>query len=324
MTQRATQARLVADLGGTNVRFAVQREPDAPLTDFAAYACVDHAGLLQAIRFYLDTARVSKVRQAAIGVAAPIKGDRVSLINNRAWDFSIAELKASLQVDKLDVLNDFAALAHCVPALKADDVQPVAASPSQAAIPNATRIVVGPGTGLGLAAMATDRHGRHQVIGGEGGHGTLPAADAQEAELLRVLRAEYGHVSAERVISGPGMANLYRAHCVLKAIQPEPLDAEMIVKRALAGGDLACKEVVEQFVRFLGSFAGSQALAFGALGGVYLSGGVLSHLRALFDEQLFRRQFEAKGRYEAYLKAIPVYRITLPHAALTGALMALA
>lgn len=323
MTQPGRHPRLVADLGGTNLRLAVQREENAPLSHVATFACGQHRGLLDAIRSYLNAERLPAPKEAAIGVAAPIRGDDVRLINNPTWNFSINGLRTELGLSRLEVLNDFAALAHGVPALKESDLQAVGATTGQAAEARATRIVVGPGTGLGLAAISMDPQGRPHIISGEGGHSTLPAADEREAELLRRLRSEFGHVSAERVVSGGGLVNLYRAHCAVSALTPQPLDAAGIVERARAGDDAICSEVVKCFVGFLGSFAGNQALAFGALGGVYLGGGVLSHLGPLFDARWFRERFEAKGRYEAYLRAIPTWLIVAETPALSGALAAL-
>lgn len=323
MTHAARHPRLVADLGGTNVRFAVQRVENAPLSHVVAYECAQHRGLSEAIRFYLQAEGLPAPKEAAIGVAAPIHGDDVRLINNPAWNFSIDALRAELGLARLEVLNDFAALAHGVAVWKAGDLLPVGTSTGQAAVEGATRIVIGPGTGLGLAAVISDRDGRFHIISGEGGHSTLAASDEHEAELLRRLRSEFGHVSAERVVSGLGLVNLYRAHCAIRALTPQPLDAAGIVEGARAGGDVICSEVVRCFVGFLGSFAGNQALAFGALGGVYLGGGVLSHLGPLFDARWFRERFEAKGRYEAYLRAIPTWLIVAETPALSGALAAL-
>jgi glucokinase len=178
--------------------------------------------------------------------------------------------------------------------------------------------VVGPGTGLGVASIVCTAAGWHAVPG-EGGHATLAAADDFEAQLLQVARRTHAHVSAERFLSGIGMPVLHAAVAEVLGAPHETLNAEQISTRAMAGADAVCVRTVDTFCAMLGGFAGNVALTVGARGGVYIAGGVAPKLGQLFMQSRFRERFEAKGRFEGYLKAIPTALITDTHAGLTGA-----
>lgn len=198
---------LIADIGGTNARFALadpaSREPQYPLV----LACADFAGPAEAALAYL--ARVTPVEtphRGAFAVASPVVGDRVEMTNH-VWRFSISEIRRQLNFDNLYAVNDFAAVALSVPLL--GDADRVAVG-GGTAVPDAPIAVLGPGTGLGVSALVPTGAGWHPIAT-EGGHITMPPANDREARVLDWLRAHHGHVSAERVLSGPGMINLYLA-----------------------------------------------------------------------------------------------------------------
>lgn len=308
--------RLLADVGGTHARFAWQASPGAALADIETLPTSAHASLTDAVRRYLGRHGGTAPRRAAFGVATPVTGDTVAL-TNRDWSFSVDALRRALGVERLLVLNDFEALALALPALQPADLLPVGGGAPVAGAPMA---VVGPGTGLGVGALLPAAPGRPAVaVAGEGGHVTLPAADDADAALIAALRARFGHVSAERVLSGAGLVLL---HETLGGAAG--LDAAEITRRALAGDDARCVETVERFLAWLGTVAGDVALTLGARGGVFIGGGIVPRWGDWIVRSRFRERFEAKGRFRGYLSAIPcgLIRSAVP-AALIGAARAL-
>jgi glucokinase len=222
------------------------------------------------------------------------------------------------------VLNDFEALAHAVPALGAGELCPVGGA---AGAPGAAMAVIGPGTGLGVSGLVSDGNGDWRIIVGEGGHVTLPAATAREASILALLRERFGHVSAERALSGPGLVNLYEAICALDGESSAALDPSAVMARAFGDAgverDPQCAEAVDTFCALLGNVAGNLALTLGARGGVFIGGGIVPRLGARFAAGPFRARFEDKGRFREYLQAIPAWVITAESPALLGAARAL-
>ena len=214
------------------------------------------------------------------------------------------------------MLNDVAALAAGLPCLRDDDLRRIGGG---AAVPGAPRVVLGPGSGLGVAALITTDDGREIVVEGEGGHATLAPGDAREDALLARLRDAFGHVSGERALSGPGLVNLYRALCEIDGRRPDEITPADVTARAQAGTDPACVEAMQCFCGLLGSVASNLALAFGARGGVYIGGGIVPRLGSAFDAALFRARFEAKGRFGTYLQRIPTFVIASATTALDGA-----
>jgi glucokinase len=312
--------RLLADIGGTNARWAYQAAPGAPLQHVASYECSEFASIGAAARHFLAVHGCPPPRALALGVAAAVSGEQIAFVNN-PWSFSRAALAAELGVERLLLLNDFAALAMALPVLGDADRQPLGGGQAVAGAPIA---VMGPGTGLGVAALAWQDSGHPQVLSGEGGHATLAAGTDLEDEVLRLLRRRFGHVSAERVLSGPGLVNLHLALAQLagRAVAGEPEPAQ-IVAGARNGEDAACIATVRLFLDFLAGFAGNLVLSFGALGGLYLGGGILPRLGPLLDVQRFRQRMEDKGRLRGYLQPVPAWLLTAPYPALLGAANAL-
>jgi glucokinase len=300
---------LLADIGGTNSRCAVGTR-QGRIEDLAIFQNASHAGVADLLSGFL--ARLPQSRRphsAMLAIAAPILNDQVSMINI-GWHFSRQELQHRLGLSVLHVLNDFAALAWALPALAPEDAVQVGGGK---AVPAGAKVVLGPGTGLGVASLVS-LDGRWHAIPGEGGHVTLPAQDEQEESLIRRARERFGHCSAERLLSGPGLSFLH------EALHGGPgLIPEAIGERVLAG-DRQAVITAEVFFRFLGTVAGDFALTLGAFGGVYIGGGIVRRYCDALRASGFRRRFEAKGRYQGYLRAIPTYVITAEHPALTGLL----
>ena len=311
--------RLLGDIGGTNARWAWQTAAGGPLEHVASFACAEFASVHAVIEHFLADQRLPRPARVAFGIATPITGDWVRM-TNLPWAFSVAALQAALGVERCLVLNDFAALAGALPALTAADVRRVGGGE---AVAGATLAVLGPGPGRGVAGLVPGDDGRHIGIAGEGGHVTLAAASAREALVLAQLQQRFGHASAERAVSGPGLVNLYTAICALDARPGLDLQPADVATRGLAEGDAACAEALQLFGGFLGSVAGNLALTLGARGGIYIGGGIVPRLGAAFDALPFRERFEDKGRFRGYLERIPTSVITAAAPGLHGAANAL-
>ncbi|MEW6099383.1 MAG: glucokinase [Pseudomonadota bacterium] len=319
MDRAAAYPRLVADVGGTHARFAWLAEPQAGLSCMTTYRVAEHAGLREAIEHYLQSQGLPRPASAAVGIANPVTADRVHMTNHD-WSFSISELQRLLGLERLVVLNDFTALALALPLLGADERRQVGGGTAVAAAPIA---LLGPGTGLGVSGLVPVPGGGWVPLTGEGGHVTLSAADEREDAVLALLRRRFGHVSAERALSGPGLANLYQAVCELAGKQASPLDAPAITQAALRHADPHCVAALELFCAFLGTVAGNLALTLGARAGVYIGGGIVPRLGEWFDGSSFRERFEAKGRFREYLEGIPTWVILAESPGLRGAAQAL-
>lgn len=311
--------RLLGDIGGTNARWAWQESADTAVQDISVQPCEASASLQDSAMGYLRSHGHKRPRWAGIGIATAITGDVVSMTNN-AWSFSIAEFQRVLAVDRCLVINDFTALAMSLPALTPSDLRSVGGGVAVAGAPVA---LLGPGTGLGVSGLLPNPAGRYTAVSGEGGHTTLAASNDQEAALLAVLRQQFHHVSAERVLSGAGLVNLYRAVCAMQGIPARDVQPSDVTQAAVDGSDPQCVATVRFFTQFLGSVAGNLALTLGALGGVFVGGGIVPRLGAAFDETLFRQAFESKGRYQGLLASLPVWLITASTPALVGASQAL-
>jgi glucokinase len=307
--------RLLGDIGGTNARWAWQAAAGAPVQDVTVRACAESASLEESATQYLDRRGGARPVWASIGIATAVTGDRVSMTNH-PWSFSVAELQRALGLERCLVINDFTALAMSLAALGTGDLRELGAGQAVSGAPVA---LLGPGTGLGVSGLQPAVGGRWSPLSGEGGHVTLAAADDREADILALLRRRFDHVSAERVLSGPGLVNLHDALCALDGVAPVGRVPSDVVRFAVDGSDERCVQAARLFASFLGNVAGNLALTLGARGGVYIGGGVVPRLGAAFDEGAFRRRFEEKGRFVAYLRPIPTWVITAATPALLGA-----
>ena len=308
-------AGLVGDVGGTTVRFGLVGSTGA-VERSAAGKCRDHPGLAEAVEAYLAGAgQGARPRRAALAVASPITDDRVTLTNH-PWSFSIRALRERFGFESLAVVNDFTAVARGIPHLGAGDLLQIGGGRPVAGTAIA---VLGPGTGLGVSGLVPTGDGGWGVLEGEGGHATLAAANAREARALAEIAREFGHASAERVLSGPGLVNLYAALCRLDGEVPASLPApHEIVEQGFERRSERCREALRLAAEMLGVFAANLALTLGARGGVYIGGGIVPRHAAAFAGSGFRRRFEAKGRFSDYLAAIPTYVVRHEHPAFLG------
>jgi glucokinase len=310
--------RLVGDVGGTNARFARIAAPGGPLEGLATYPTSAHPRLQDVLAHYIGSHGGPRPRWCAIGIANPVSGDQVRMTNH-PWSFSISDMQRELGFERLLVINDFTALALSLPGLGEGDLRQVGRGRAEV---GAAIGLLGAGTGLGVSGLfRAARGGALVAIQGEGGHATLAAADDEEAQVVAFLRRRFGHASAERALSGPGLSNLHDAVREMAGASPAPLPAEEITARA---GDPHCDRSVDLFFRLLGSVAGNLALTLGARGGVYVAGGVVPRLGDRIDRSRFRERFESKGRFTSYLAAIPTFLVTADVSpALMGAARAL-
>jgi len=325
--------RLVADIGGSNARFGWIGAPGQAPDERRTLPVSEHPGPAEAAQAYLAElqgrlgAAWRAPKRAAFAVATAVAGDRVAFTNSD-WDFSREAVRQVLGLDELLIVNDFEALALALPRLAPEQWRPIGptAPPDRGTAPPGTVLaVVGPGTGLGVGAVLRTRCG-WQALPGEGGHATLAAGNAQEAALIERVRRRHPHVSAERLLSGTGLPLLYAALAELKgedAAAPAGASAEAIVQAAQDGSDALAGETLDLFSALLGGFAGNVALTLGARAGLYIGGGVVPRFAERFAASAFRRRFEAKGRFEPYLAAVPTRLITDTQVALDGAALAL-
>jgi glucokinase len=304
---------LIADIGGTNARFALVAPGGHDALEPQVFSCADFSCPTEAARAYLSrVAPAERPTRAAFAVASAVLGDEVQMTNH-AWRFSVNAVRNDLGLDRLDVVNDFTAVALSVPLLSRSDMIPVGGGTAD---PSAPIAVLGPGTGLGVAGLVPTPNG-YLAIPTEGGHVTIAAADEHEARVIAWLRSRFGHVSAERVLSGPGLVNLHCALRGLSGLGEEIITPAELSRRALSGEPLA-REALEMFFAMLGTVAGNLALSLGARGGVVIAGGIVPQLLPAFLASNFRRRFEEKGRFDSYLSAIPVQVAIHPYPAFVG------
>jgi len=310
--QHADGPRLLADIGGTNARFALETGP-GEIGQVRVYRGADYPGVAEVIAQYLKDTKIARVNHAAIAIANPVDGDQVRMTNHD-WTFSIEATRRALGFDTLLVVNDFTALAMALPGLTDAQRQQVGGGQRR---PRSVIGLLGPGTGLGVSGLIPADN-RWIALGSEGGHASFSPQDEREDLVLQFARKKWPHVSFERVCAGPGIEVIYRALAARdKKRVAANLDTAEIVSRAHEGDALAA-ETIECFCGILGSFAGNVAVTLGALGGIYIGGGVVPRLGELFTRSSFRARFEAKGRFESYLANVPTYVITAEYPAFLG------
>jgi glucokinase len=304
--------RLVADIGATHARFALQFAPRV-FRHVAVLKCAEFDGIVPLLRFYLSDHDGIKLHHAALAVAYPVSGDQVRM-TNRAWEFSTDAVRRELGLTTLLVVNDFTALAMGIPSLAPSDLMQVGGGMPA---PKAVVGVLGPGTGLGVSGVIPTEDG-FVTLGSEGGHVNFAPADEREFAILQYAWREWRHVSNERIISGPGMELIHQALAQRNRVQAPARSAADIVSGALEQEDPLCLEVLECFCGMLGGAAANLAVTLGAFGGIFIGGGIVPRMGEWFARSPFRARFEAKGRFSTYLPDIPTYVITTTNPAFHG------
>jgi glucokinase len=308
------QFGLVADIGGTNARFALASLRSGELTEIRRWRVADHATMAAAAAAYLRAVGPDwRVSIGAIAVAGPTNRDEIQC-TNCTWRFSISELRDQLGFDELHVINDFAANGWALPTLGKSELHSIGLPVADAGH-EGTYAILGPGTGLGVGAVHLAADGRRTALETEGGHiDFAPLNDIEDALMAR-LRARYGRVSYERLICGRGLVNIYDAL--------SDCGTDIAPEHVTASADPIAARAVEIFCEILGSFAGDVALMYGAWNGVYLAGGLLKPMLAQLRGGAFRRRFEDKGRFRELLSTVPTMLVDHASLGLVGASAAL-
>ncbi|MGO4305647.1 glucokinase [Cupriavidus sp. RAF12] len=312
--------RLLADVGGTNVRLALETAP-MQIGDVNALKVADFPSLEAAMRHHLQGIGGPLPRHASIGLANPVTGDHVKLTNHN-WAFSIEAMRQALQLDTLVAINDFTSLALALPHLPAEGLAQVRAG---TAVATAPRALIGPGTGLGVSGLILAPGGAAVALAGEGGHIEVMPVTDDEWIAWHAAHKSLGRVSAERLLSGMGLSHIHAALAAeTGTLLPKPLTPAQVTEGAIQTGDPLCRRAFAAFCGLLGSVAADVALVLGARGGVYIGGGIVPRFVDAVRASPFGERFAAKGRMGNYLADIPVFVITADYPALPGLARALA
>ena len=310
---------LVADIGGTNVRFALT-DVDAARPSFdneKKYSTKSHSDIAGAAKAYLDDLKFTgEIAGLVFGVAGPVQHGTIHL-TNAGWTISEDDLRGKLKIPFARVLNDFETLAEAVPEFEAQDLKQIGPLPFMNRR-TGTMAIVGPGTGLGVGGLIRSNDATLPLVT-EGGHANFAPVDDLEIQMLQILLKKFGRVSNERVLSGPGLQNIYAAMAQIEGRPQSDIAPEDITKTAREKLDSFEAKVFGRFCAMLGSVAGNYALGMGARGGVLIAGGILPDAVEFFLASDFRKRFEDKGRFADYMKAIPTALIVDDHAGLRGA-----
>lgn len=307
---------LVADIGGTNARFALVVDKNAGEFVFENIQILStqaHDTFESSLQTYLNTASAAPTA-ACIGIAGPVNGDHIKM-TNLSWEFTGLELCKRFGFSRTLLMNDFAAVAAACANISPDYL--VTVKPGQG-VKNGHKVVFGPGTGLGVAGLVNN-NGQWLPVPCEGGHVNIAPSTPYETDIIKLAMADLGHVSAESLVSGPGLVNLYKAVCAVEGNQFQAYKPSDITYKALNAEDPMCIKSLDLFVSFAGSFAGNLALTYGAKGGVYIAGGIIPRILPYLQAGAFIDRFCAKGPMSHYVKTIPVELMTHPETAFVGA-----
>ncbi|RKR04324.1 glucokinase [Kushneria sinocarnis] len=312
-----TRPALVGDIGGTNARFALVTPGEFDLHDIETLPCADFSNLDEAVRAYLDKVGSKAPREACLAFACPVHEDEVKMTNN-PWHFRKSAMKKTLGLDNFKAINDFTAMALGLPHISEEDLVKIGEGGSEA---GRARLVIGPGTGLGVAGLAPSQ--RFWIpLSAEGGHASFAPTDDTEMRLLEWFQQRYGRVSIERMLCGQGILDTYHALCEFDGVRAG-LDSPSAVSEAAGQGDDYARSAIMRFCKMLGDVTGDVTLTLGARGGVYLCGGILPKNLDFLQDSDFRRAFTNKGRMEHYNATIATWVVTAEWTGLLGAAEAL-
>ena len=309
---------LIGDIGGTNARFALASAERPGFRDAVTLQCADYASADDAIRHYLSEVSAATPDVICLAVAGPVVDGTVQMTNNH-WTLNAADIAVDFGIDAVRLLNDFEAVAYSIPYLQAEDLESIGL-PEHGPLPDDrfNIAILGPGTGLGAGGLL--RRGRTLVpVVGEGGHiGFAPKSQVQ-VDILNALRTKFDRVSAERLVSGSGLENIYWALTLIHGEQRVQMSAAEIFANSGEGGDPRAIEAAHLFFELLGQVAGDLALVLGAEDGVYIAGGISKRYPELLQHGGFRNAFDNKGRHRAYMERIPTLLILHDEPGLLGA-----
>ena len=304
---------VVADVGGTNIRLSVCCYKTGKMSQTRSFTCAQFITLDAALVQYFSTLS-DPVSALCIAIACPVDKDIVSM-TNLSWEFSQQGLKEKLQLETLYLINDYTAISLAVPFIIDEDKIKIGRGEVQK---NGVTAVFGPGTGLGVSHIV-HINDKWISLDGEGGHASFASNSREQADILLLLQEQFGHVSAERLLSGQGIVNIYHALCRLEGKAVEFHEAKQISQAALSGECPLATRCLSLFCEMMGGFAGNLALNLACTGGVYIAGGIVPRFVEFFQDSEFRAYFEQKGRFAEYLSTIPTYLITHDNPGLLGA-----
>nr|WP_268406265.1 glucokinase [Alteromonas sp. a30] len=304
--------RFVADVGGTNIRLA--QETNGRISHIKKYLCKDYATIQEVILAYFAEFPDVTFKAGCIGIACPTNTDTIKMTNHH-WAFSVKALTQGLSLDWLQVINDYTAVSMSLPVLGEDQKHQIG---SGTADPTGHIAVFGPGTGLGVGHLIHTPVG-WQSIPGEGGHVDFAPVDAIDMAILTFLQKRYERVSAEQLLSGNGLLQIYQAIADMNGVAVSCEEPAQVTENALSGACEICVKALNQFCAIMGSFAGNLALNMGTSGGIYIAGGIVSRFIPFLEQSDFRARYLAKGRFKEYVSVIPTYVITEPDHGLLGA-----
>ena len=308
---------IVADIGGTNARFALitdKVQQNYQIEHVHVLNAAEYTSCSSALQAYLDKLGGLKPQAACLAIAGPITGDRVRM-TNLSWEFSCSEMANHFGFKHFLAMNDFAAVAAACSQVSNDHLVTIKSGVNQS---DATKAVFGPGTGLGVAGLV-HYNGQWIPVPCEGGHVNIAPATPFETEVIKAAMSNHGHVSAELLISGPGLVNLYNAICKVRGVAAQPLKPADITQGALRDKTDVHLETLNTFCSFIGSFAGNLALTYGAKGGIYMAGGVLPRFSDFLASSPFVERFQNKGVMSHYVADIPAQLMVHPETAFVGA-----
>lgn len=309
---------LIGDIGGTNARFALTDGRDKTFSEIAKLKCADFESADAAIRHYLESVGAGTPLVICLAAAGPIVDERVRFTNN-PWVIVAGDLRQSFPGATVQLLNDFEAIAYSIPLLDSDDCLAVGLPLADSLALDAYTVgVLGPGTGLGAVGLVK-RGDLVLPLAGEASHGGFAPETQVQLEILTALRERFDRVSTERLVSGPGLENLYWAITQIHGERRTPLGAAEIFAAAIEHSDGLAAEAVQVFFELLGQFAGDFALALGAEDGIYIAGGIVRRYPELIANSTFRAGFERKGRHRSLMERIPTQLILHEQPGLLGA-----
>jgi len=309
---------LIGDIGGTNARFALANQQFTGFSDLATLQCVDHATADAAIKYYLESVAAPSPDVICLAAAGPIVDQCVRFTNN-PWSIAAEELAEGFSTSSVRLLNDFEAIAYSIPFLSNEDCLPIGLpDPADLDDEHFTVGILGPGTGLG--AVGLRKHGDLIIpISGEGSHSGFAPETRVQLDILSILRERFDRVSTERLVSGPGLENIYWALTRIHGDKRPQLSAAEIFARAKANSESRSSEAVHVFFEVLGQVAGDLALTLGAENGIYIAGGIAKRYPELLANSGFRTGFESKGRHRSIMERIPTQLILHEQPGLLGA-----
>lgn len=310
--------RLLADIGGTNARFALELS-EAKIEHIEVLACNDYNTIVDAVKVYLSKVGNPSINFGAFAIANPVVGDWVQMTNHH-WAFSIETTRQALNLEVLILINDFTAQAYAISKMPSSELIQIGGSSCEIHAPKA---VLGPGTGLGVSGLIPCHDGSYVALAGEGGHTSFAPFDDTEVMIWQYAKKKFGHVSAERFLSGAGLVLIYEALANREGIKSSKMSPELISEQALSGKSPLCRLTLDIFCAMLGTISSNLALTLGARSGVYLCGGIIPRFIDYFKSSPFRTRFENKGRFDAYLAAIPVYVVLAKYPGIYGVAVAL-